>query len=63
MNNEVFLNELVQVVAVFKHGHHPCLPVRFKRGSGQEVSVTELGLRHPLPRGKKTIHIYFIITE
>lgn len=58
MNDETFLNEPVQVVAVFKRGHHPCMPVRFKRASGKEVSVTELGLRHPLPRGSKTLHIF-----
>ena len=58
MDDELFLNELVQVVAVFRAGHHPCQPVRFKRAGGQEVEVTELGLRHPLPRGTKTIHIF-----
>lgn len=58
MNDEIFLNEFVQVVAVFRDGHHPCMPVRFKRGNGREVSVKELGLRHPLPQGSKTIHIF-----
>ena len=58
MNDETFLNEAVQVVAVFKGGHHPCTPVRFKRANGREVTVTELGLRHPLPRGTKTIHAF-----
>lgn len=58
MNDELYLNEPVQVVAVFKNGHRPCVPVRFKRASGREVSVSELGLRHPLPRGKKTIHVF-----
>lgn len=58
MNDEILLNEQVQVVAVFKPGHHPCAPVRFKRANGREVDVTELGLRHPLPQGSKTIHVF-----
>lgn len=58
MNDEVFLNELVQVVAVFRPGHQPCMPVKFKRTSGREVHVTELGLRHPLAQGTKTLHIF-----
>lgn len=58
MNDETFMNELVDVVAVFKPGHHPCKPIKFRRSNGREVEVTELGLRHPLARGKKTIHIF-----
>ena len=58
MNNEVFLNEQIEVVAVFRSGHHPCVPVRFKRASGREITVTELGLRHPLPGGTKTVHAF-----
>ena len=58
MGDEQFLNELVQVVAVFRPGHQPCQPVRFKRPNGQEIEVTELGLRHPLSQGTKTVHIF-----
>jgi hypothetical protein len=58
MNDETLLNELVQVVAIFKPGHHSCMPVRFRRGNGRVVEVSELGLRHPLPRGSKTIHVF-----
>ena len=58
MNDEIFLNESVQVVAVFKNGHHQCVPIKFKRASGREVCVTELGLRHPLPYGTKTVHAF-----
>lgn len=58
MNDETFMNELVDVVAVFKPGHHPCKPIKFRRPNGREIEVTELGLRHPLARGKKTIHIF-----
>lgn len=58
MNDETILNEPVQVIAVFKAGHHPCMPIKFKRASGKEVTVEELGLRHPLPNGLKTIHAF-----
>lgn len=58
MDDELFLDELVQVVAVFKPGHHPCVPVKFKRANGREVEVTELGLRHPVQSGSKTVHIF-----
>jgi hypothetical protein len=58
MNDETFLQERVEVIALFGLGHQPCRPIRFKRASGREVEVQELGLRHPLPHGKKTIHVF-----
>ncbi|HRQ86938.1 MAG TPA: hypothetical protein PLY16_02400 [Candidatus Saccharibacteria bacterium] len=58
MNDELFLNEQIEVVAVFKRGHNPCLPIKFRRASGKEITVTELGLRHPRPHGTKTMHIF-----
>lgn len=58
MNDETFLNEQVKVLAVFQGGHHPCRPVKFKRANGREVTVTELGLRHPSYTGSKTIHVF-----
>ena len=58
MNDETFLNESIQVVAVFKNGYHPCMPVRFRRASGREIEVRELGLRHPARHGSKTIHVF-----
>lgn len=58
MDDEIFLHEVVQVVAVFDGGHQPCRPLRFRRKNGREVRVTELGLRHPLPRGAKTVHAF-----
>lgn len=58
MNDEEFLNEPVQVIAVFKAGFQPCQPVKFRRSNGREVEVTELGLRHPVSSGSKTIHIF-----
>lgn len=58
MNDELFLNEQIQVVATFASGHHPCMPVKFKRANGREVIVQELGLRHPRNDGLKTTHIF-----
>ena len=58
MNDETYINERVEVIATFGVGHHPCHPVRFRRASGREVEVTELGLRHPFSSGKKTVHIF-----
>lgn len=58
MNDEEFLNEPVQVVAIFKAGFQPCRPVRFRRANGREIEVTELGLRHPVSNGLKTVHIF-----
>lgn len=58
MNDETFLNEIVEVITLFTHGHHPCQIVKFKRASGREIVVTELGLRHPSHQGSKTIHMF-----
>ena len=59
MNDETFLNEQVDVIAVFNiGGHQPCKPIRFKRQNGREVEVTELGLRHPVTQGRKTVHMF-----
>ena len=58
MNDEIFLNEPVQVLAVFAGGHRPCQPLKFKRSNGREVIVQELGLRHPVAKGSKTIHVF-----
>ena len=59
MNDETFLNEPIQVIATFGgNPHHPCRPVRFRRASGREIQVSELGLRHPVHNGSKTIHVF-----
>lgn len=58
MNNETFLNERVQVAATFSAGYHPCHPVKFRRASGREITVTELGLRHPGGNGQRMLHIF-----
>ena len=58
MNDEQFLNEQVDVVAVFRPGRTMCEPVRFRRASGREVTVTEIGLRHPTTQGKRMVHMF-----
>ncbi len=58
MNDELFLNERIEVIAVFGEGLNPCRPVRFKRASGREVEITEIGLRHPTVSGKRTVHMF-----
>jgi len=52
------LDERVEVIAEFKKGFNPCVPVSFRRKNGVEVVVTELGLRHPKYDGVKTRHAF-----
>jgi hypothetical protein len=52
------LNERVAVVVVFESGAHPCRPVKFKRKSGREVVISEVGLVHPKHDGIKTRHVF-----
>lgn len=58
MNDEIFLNERVKVVAVFGEGLNPCRPLRFRRTNGREIDITEIGLRHPSIQGKRMVHIF-----
>lgn len=58
MNDELFLNERVQVIASFSEGLNPCKPLKFRRSNGREVEVTEIGLRHPTTRGKRMVHMF-----
>jgi len=58
MNDELFLNERVEVIATFGTGLNPCKPIRFKRANGREVTITEIGLRHPTVAGRRTVHIF-----
>jgi len=58
MNDETMLNERVDVIATFGVGLNPCKPIRFKRAKGREVMITEIGLRHPVTAGRKTIHVF-----
>ena len=58
MNDEILLNERVQVIAAFGEGLNPCRPLKFRRASGREVVITEIGLRHPSAKGKRTLHMF-----
>ena len=58
MNDEIFLNERIKVVAIFGGGLNPCRPIKFMRQNGREIVISEIGLRHPSNDGKKTIHIF-----
>ena len=58
MNDETFLNERVEVLAAFGEGLNPCRPLRFRRVSGREVEVSEIGLRHPTTKGVRTINVF-----
>lgn len=58
MDEELFLHERVEVIVVFGSGLNPCRPVRFKRASGREAEVTEIGLRHPTYPGRRTVHVF-----
>lgn len=58
MNDEIFLNERVDVLAVFRPGWQACRPVKFRRSNGREVVVTEVGLRHPRMHGARMVHVF-----
>lgn len=58
MNDEIFLNERVQVLTTFGSGLNPCNPHKFRRPNGREITITEIGLRHPTVKGIRTIHIF-----
>ncbi len=58
VNDEMALDERVQVVCTFGTGLNPCVPVKFRRKNGREITVTEVGLRTPLASGRKTIHLF-----
>lgn len=58
MNDEIFLNERVEVVAKFGSGLNPCVPIKFRRPNGREVMITEIGLRHPVAAGRRMLHMF-----
>jgi len=58
MDDELFLNEQVKVVTVFGDGINPCRPICFRRISGREINITEIGLVHPSMQGKRMLHIF-----
>lgn len=63
MNDEIFLNERVEVVAVFKPGRTMCEPIKFRRNSGRVIEITEIGLRHPVTQGKRMVHIFDVTDD
>ena len=58
MNDDLFLDEQVDVVAVFRPGRTMCEPIKFRRKSGREVIISEIGLRHPTTSGKRLLHVF-----
>lgn len=58
INDEQILNERVKVIATFGSGLNPCTPLKFKRPNGREVTITEIGLRHPTVQGNRTVHMF-----
>lgn len=58
MENEVLLRERVDVVALFRPSRTGCEPVKFKRSNGREVVISEIGLRHPVTKGDKVLHVF-----
>jgi hypothetical protein len=58
VNDELFLNERIEVIATFGSGLNPCKPIKFKRKNGREIIITEIGLRHPGMKGRRTVHIF-----
>jgi hypothetical protein len=58
MDDELFLNERVEVIALFGDGLNICKPIKFRRQSGNIVEVSEIGLRHPSQKGTRTMHIF-----
>ena len=58
MDDEIFLNERVDVIATYGTGLNPCRPVKFRRASGREVVISEIGLRHPTMKGKRMMHVF-----
>lgn len=63
MNDEIELNERVQVVCTFGAGAQPCVPRKFRRPNGQEITISEIGLRHPTMQGRRTIHVFDVTDE
>lgn len=60
MDSEILLNERVEVIARFSSAYKPCVPVKFRRPNGREVTVAELGLAYHQNRGASLIHIFDI---
>ncbi len=60
MNNVTYINERVEVVAVYRTAvdvGQICYPAKM-RYRGQDILFTELGLRHPTAKGKRMLHVF-----
>lgn len=58
--NFVEINDRVEVIAAFKARGAPAymiMPVKM-RWRKQEITFTELGLRHPTMKGKRMVHVF-----
>jgi hypothetical protein len=60
MDPSIAINERVDVVAVFrKRGDVASLCMPYKmRWRDQDISLVELGLRHPTTAGRRMVHIF-----
>lgn len=63
MDDELFLDERVDVLAVFRPGWQACRPVKFRRASGREVIITKVGLGYPHERGSKMVHVFDVTDD
>ena len=63
MNDELLLHERVEVLAAFGEGLNPCRPLKFRRANGRDITITEIGLRHPSAKGFRTIHIFDVTDD
>lgn len=60
MNPTIFINERVDVVAIFKKSgdiQMLCYPYKMKY-KDREIEFTELALRHATSQGKRQIHVF-----
>lgn len=58
MNNEIYLDERVTVLASFGYGLAVCLPRIIRRKRGQEIRVSEVGISYPVKKGNKVLRIF-----
>lgn len=57
-SSDIELDEQVDVVALFHPSRTMCEPIKFRRANGREITITEIGLRHPKPHGARMMHIF-----
>ena len=60
MNPESPINCRVEVIASYHHDRDVsqiCMPHKM-RWNGQEITFTELGMRHPTAKGQRMIHVF-----